>query len=384
MATAAPAAPATASPAPAAPPPAPATDAGAQPQTAKPIRPIPPPKLPGVFEDGPEDATARPAQARDASGRFAPGESTGVVQKAKPQAVEAEDGIPTPPGEPEPEPAAPKFEFAGKEYASQAEAEQAFRSVIGRQKHLEQTEGQLVKAAESARGWHAEAQRLQAELAAMRSQPAAQPEAVKPEANTGVDWEMYAEIERVAQEAGEPWKARKWLQDQIDAQRSAELAALRDELTAPWREQQAEAEAQAARETAANALTESMAAQTNPDGSPTFPEFRDPNTAREVGALWVSLGNRPEDALTPGGAVAAVALYRLARSMNLPANPSPAPAPAAPPAPNPAALAAAGLEGGRPMAPAAGVTRAMDPESARLIAGLKNTQLIRPGLGFEA
>jgi len=42
------------------------------------------------------------------------------------------------------------------------------------------------------------------------------------------------------------------------------------------------------------------------------------------------------------------------------------------------------LEGGRPMAPVAGNTRVLAPEAARIVAGLANHQMLRPGLGFEA
>ena len=83
----------------------------------------------------------------------------------------------------------------------------------------------------------------------------------------------------------------------------------------------------------ADAIVESMAAHTNPDGSPAFPEFRDGNTARDVGHLWQSLGLDPRIALTPGGAVAAVALYRMAKSMDAQAVSAPAPAVPAPPDP---------------------------------------------------
>ena len=81
--------------------------------------------------------------------------------------------------------------------------------------------------------------------------------------------------------------------------------------------------------------------------------------------------------------MAAVALYRYAKSLR-PATPAPAvPTPAPQPPRDLAAEAAAALEGGRPLIPSAGATREMEPGVARLVAGLKNTQLTRPGLGFE-
>jgi len=391
MATAAPAAPAAPGPVgSAAPPQAPASAPAAAPDTKVVLRPIPPktPKLPGVLDDGPEDATTRAPdpRARDAAGRFvaaADGE-TPVVTKPRPSTTDAETSVPEPPE------AKPKFKFAGKEYESPEAAEHEYKSLTGKlvpvQRKLAETEGTLVKAAESARGWHSEAQRLAARVAELEAgggNPTPAADKTSPEPAKGIDWELYAEISKVANEAGTPWKAQQWLQEQVDAQRAADIAALREEaIENPRRE----AERQAQLKSTADTLVDSMAAHTNPDGSPAFPEFRDGATAREVGALWQSLGLDPMLALTPGGAVAAVALYRMARGMDGAAAAPPAapPTPAQPAVPpSQAAEAAAALEGGRPLAPAAVGSRHMDPEVARLVAGLKNTQLIRPGLGFE-
>lgn len=390
MATAAPAA---GAPAPAAPAAAPSTPAGeptapkadaAAPQ--KPIRPIPPPpKLPGVLEDGPEDASTRPpdTRTRDASGRFVAGEPKGgeVVTKPKPSAVEAPDGeptIPEPPGEAKP------FTFAGKPFKTQAEAEQHYKSLEGRfdpiQKAATKNYAKLVEAAKLANDWHEVAQRQEAELQQLRAgQAPAEPAASDPE---GIDWGLYAEIRRVANEAGTPEKADQWLQEQHDRILRSEIAKIREEaIETPRRT--AEEQAQLA-QTADN-LVNAMSEVTNPDGSYVFPELRDGKTAHEVGALWRSMGLDPQLALSEGGAVAAVMLYRGAKALQ---GPAPAPRPSAPviptPAPNPAADAAAGLEGGRPLLPAANGRRELDPGTARILAGLKNTQLTQRGLGFEA
>jgi hypothetical protein len=357
----------------------PQAPASAQPtETLKPrpIKPIPPPRLPGVMEDGPENATTRPRE-RDSQGRFAGSTGGETVAKPEPRSVDASDLVPEPPE------AKPKYKFAGREYDSQEAAEQYFRSMEGRHRPIQQKateyESKLIKAAESARGWNAEALRLQARVAELE---AAQGKPAEPAAEQrGIDWALYAEIAKVANEAGEPWKAQQWLQEQVDAARAADLAALREELSAPYREAEAAAAEQAELSQSADAIVDSMSAHKNPDGSPAFPEFADPTQARAVGELWSSLGLDPRMALTPGGAVAAIAVYRLARAMEGAPAASAVPAP---PVPNPAAAAAAGLEGGRPLLPAASGRREMDPSTARLIAGLKNTQLIRPGLGFEA
>src|SRR3989304_1378329 len=165
MATAAPAAPAAPGPVgSAAPPQAPAT-APATPATQSVLRPIPPrtPKLPGVLEDGPEDAsteTARADRPHDPAGRSGAGEPKVGEPAGEPKLP----GIRPDVAVPEPPDTKPKFKFAGKEYESPEAAEHEYKSLTGKlqptQRKLAETEGTLVKAAESARGWHSEAQRL--------------------------------------------------------------------------------------------------------------------------------------------------------------------------------------------------------------------------------
>jgi hypothetical protein len=338
-----------------------------------------------VLEDGPEDASApevQAARARDAAGRFAK-TSTGepIVGKPEPRAMDAADGeapeIPPPPE------AKPKFKFAGREFDTQEAAEHYVKSMEGRYKPVQQkateTEGQLVRAAESARGWHAEAQRLQARIAELEAGGGSPSPDAEP-APGGIDWQVYTEIRRIANEAGTPEKADQWLAEENAKLVQAEIARLREEAIENPRREAAE---QAQLHQAADTIVNAMATQTEPDGNPSFPEMRDGATARAVGELWRSLGLDPNVALTDAGAIAAVALYRMAREMNAVPAPAPAPPALAPPPSNPAADAAAGLDGGRPLMPAAVGRQSLDPSVARLVAGLKNTQLIRPGLGFE-
>lgn len=358
---------------------APGTQAGESPAGEPKPRAVP--KLPGVMDDGPEtvDRTeeVRARAGRDERGRFVKG-GEGAVEQPR-------DPLPEPPKPPEPK---KPFRFADQDFDDQRAAELAFKSERGKlqpvQRKLAEVTTDRDKAAESARGWHARAQELEAriaELQAGRGEVApGTPDPQSQPAEGGIDWGLYAEIVKAANEAGEPWKAQQWLQEQYDASIRAEFARLRDEAIEQPRREAAE---QAALTQTADTLVSSMAAQTNPDGSPTFPELADGpgNEAEAVGALWVSLGLDPRAALTPGGAVAAVALYRMAKAMNSPAAPAPT---SAPPAPNPAAEAAAALDAGRPLAPVAADYRGVDPTAARIVSGLKNTQLIRPGLGFEA
>lgn len=353
----------------------------------KPIRPIPPPKpgaktgprgLPGVDvlgdeADGIEAEGGEKVPLRGPDGKFV---------KADPATLE----VPPKPGE---EPPPSKFKFAGEEFDTQEKAEQNFKSLRGQFKPLvervTQAETHLAKAAESARGWKAEHDRIAAELEAYRTgkaSPQSQPaESQTPEASAeGIDWDLYAEIHRLATEKGEPWKAEQWLVKEQQKIFEARLAAMRDEVTLPQRT----AEVHAAIGQQTEALFTSLADYVNPDGSPAYPELSDPQAAYQIGRFWTSMGLPPESALTPQGAIAAIGLYRMAAgSQGSAATPAPPPPP--PPTPPPdttPAVAAAGLVGGRPsVVPANG--NSTSPEAARIIAGLKQATLTRPGLGFE-
>jgi hypothetical protein len=360
--------------------------------------------LPGVMDEGPIEATKREPDAptegrpRDEKGRF--------VAAAPP------DGTPAPePGEtpatPEPpvDPEASKgvFKFAGKEYASQAEAEQRHKSLEGQFKPLIEDRN---TAAYSANAWKhahdnvaAENQQLRAELEALKAAPQSQPAAESPkDAPSEIDWALYAEIRKEAERRGEPWQADQWLQKQQAAIWEAKEAALREELTAPVRA--AEARKQLYQQT--DQLFSALAEYTNEDGSPAYPELRDPEQAYTVGRFWTALGqNLPKNlqdawkhiATTQMGALASIGLFRLANGSPAAAAPEPAPAPsdpqaptppAAPQAPDAAALAAASLDGGQPSPMPSPSSTPGDPRAAALVAGLKKTELTRKGLGFSA
>jgi len=358
---------------------------GQEQRAARPIRPIPPAKvkqvLPGVEPDA-EDVRATEATdfPRGPDGRFVP-------------KAEGEPAIPPKPGELEP----PKrFKFAGEEFDTQEAAEQNFKSLRGQFKPLVErmtaAESHLTKAAESARGWKAEFDRVSAELEALKqgrpqSQPADhQQPTEEQQAEEGIDWELYAEIHRLATEKGEPWKAEQWLVNQQQKLFEQRIARLADEVTAPQREVQLRE--QIGQQT--EALFTTLADYVNADGSPAYPELSDPQAAYQIGRFWTSLGLPREAAFTPQGAVAAIALYRMAQAQGSQGSPAPTPAPPAPPSapapPSPQALAAAaaaGLDGGRPSAVPRNGEGNLSPEAARIVAGLKQATLTRPGLGFE-
>lgn len=404
MATAAPAAPSPSAPAvggqpePGASPAAPATStpstdaapaAKAKP-TAKPIR------LPGVFPDDdpfpspPSSDKAPAARPRDASGRFAPDAPS---EAGREPAAEEHTG--------EPEPSRAKLKFLGEDFDSIEAVEQNVKSLRGQFKPLQAKaaqadhfRAQLGQAAESARAWKAEADRLNAEL---QGRGGSQPQPATPgdgpngaEGDTpGVDWELYAEIERIANEKGEGWRARQWLQEQTDKVTEARVQRMLDKQLEPV--QSATAKAALAEHT--EKLFANLATYTTSDGSPAFPELSDESAAYEVGRIWASMGLPRAAALSPQGAIAAIAMYRMAKaaSQGKPAASTPAPG-IAPGAEAPASMlptdisSAATMDDGRPSVARPGAVAGTGPsaEAAAILQGLRasrSTQANR--LGFE-
>lgn len=403
-ATAVPAAPSPSAPAA---PAQPAPDAGASAAAAQPDKPSAPAArkplapirtLPGVFPDGdpfpspppdrPPDGDATSAPQRGPDGRF-----VAATSSAAPSGEHT-----LKPAEATPPAPVSKFKFAGEEFESQEAAEQNFKTLRGQYKPLQalarslggvdKVVPQFTQAAESARAWKAEHDRVKAELDTIRSggkQPAAAA-APAPDAaeQPDVDWELYAEVKKLATESGEPWKAEQWLIAQVREADQTRYQKMLDERLAPLDAQQE----QQAVATRTETLFTSLAGYTNADGSPAFPELSDEKAAFEIGRLWASLGLPRESALTPQGAMAAIGLYRLAKggsqAKQAPAAP-PAAAPAAPAVPTDAE-SAAGLTDGRPtVASVPGNGSAPSAEAARILAGLRQANKgTRAALGFDA
>jgi hypothetical protein len=308
-----------------------------------------------------------------------------------------------PGAEPSPPPPQPtKFKFAGEEFADQATAEQNFKSLRGQFKPLQQLARSLggvekiaphlTQAAESARGWKAEHDRVKAELDALRSgksadgqQQSKSPAQDAPAPEADVDWELYAEVKKLATDSGEPWKAEQWLVNQVRVTDRARTEKLINDRLAPLDAERQSQAVVAKTET----LIESLAGYTNTDGSSAFPELSDESAAYEVGKLWSSLGLPQESALTPQGAMAAVALYRMAKGSGSPqAKPAPVAPPAVPPAPatpTDTQSAAGVVDGRQTVASVPGNGSAPSAEAARILAGLRQTQVgSRAKLGFDA
>lgn len=407
MASAAPAAPApsTGAPAEAAQPTpvaAPAPQAQPAARIAKPI-----PSLPGVFPDEGDpfappsskspsrgDNPTEPASpARGPDGRFLAG--------ASPAATDGEPAL-EPGTQPTPPPPTAKFKFAGEEYESQEAAEQNVRSLRGQYRPVQSLARQVggiehiapefAKAAASARGWNAKAVALEAELTALRSgAPASAPAPVSPTpvaadpavAEHAIDWDLYAEVSRIANERNEPWKAQQWLHEQTQKVVDSRLQRALSEKFAPLEAQQQQQAVAGQTEE----LFSSLATYVNGDGSPAFPELHDEDSAYEVGKMWATLGLPADFALTPQGAIAAIGIYRMARSgsqaRTTPTPPAPAAPPPAPPTPSDS-LAAATLSDGRP-APRASAADSPSAEAAYIRAALRSVNAPnRAALGFDA
>lgn len=357
-----------------------------EPAESRRARPIPP--LPGVFpDDDPFPSPPSPpgvhVPTRGSDGRFvAPTPTVGehTLERATP-----------------PEPPASKFKFAGEEFDSQEAAEQNFRSLRGQFKPLQSVAKQvggvdkiptvLRQAAESARGWKAAYDQLKAEQDASRG---TSPAGISPPQSTqsspgadesadGVDWELYAEIKKLATESGEPWKAEQWLIKETQKAERSRIDKLIAERMKPYDDAQAKAGIVAQTET----LFRSLAEYTLSDGSSAYPELQDEQASYEVGRLWASLGLPPEAALTPQGALAAIALYRMAKPSESQARPD-AP-PTAPPTPsNTDVRAAADVTDGRQMVVSTPQPGGPSAEAARILSGLRQVNHGNHALlGFE-
>jgi len=229
------------------------------------------------------------------------------------------DGLPTALPEPEQE-LDEEFDFAGKKWKGRRDAEQNFKSLQGQFKPLQ---SKVADAESKAVGWWKEAQRLAAELESARkgtSQPAKQDVATSvPQSDKGIDWELYAEIRKAAEEAGKPYEAERWLIEQHEAIQANTRKTEREEFQKQLLEslkplQQMQLE-QAALDHIENTRA-TLAEHVDEKGEPLFPELDDPAESYAIGQVWVKAGMPPELALTPQGAATATLLYRFLKAQS--------------------------------------------------------------------
>lgn len=356
-----------------------------------------PKTIPGVLSEEDSDFFEAPPpppkqKIAKADGDISPRGPDGKFAKADGSPADASSDIPQPPAgeeaQEEDSHARPaKFKFAGEEFDSEEAAAQNFKSLRGQFKPLQdrahQAEIILGKAAESARGWKAAHDALLAE----RGQPS--PPAGKAEGTTespaepGIDWELYAEIKRVATEAGQPWKAEQWLHAQSEELLQKKFDAKLEDALKPSRDR----EAQEALGAQTEELFGSLAEYVNSDGSPAFPELQDESSAYEVGKLWYSM-NMPQDYIfTPQGAFAAVAMYRAIRGAQSRQGSGQATVASLPSGPRAEQVAAeaANIVGGRPDAPTLDeADQSPSAAAVRIKQALRKVSLSRPAYGFEA
>lgn len=396
--------------------PRPTTEAGKV--ERKPVAPIPPKRsrLPGVMvdDDFPEvdafvkaplkvaHAEAIGERARDEAGRFvkAPESGTGEAPATKPVL----------PGQPAtPEAAAPvaPFKFAGRDYKTQAEAEQSHRSLQGMFKPMQE---ELRKTAEdrdygnrAANAWMAEAQRFQARVAELEKQyglapsvgnGTSQPAQAAPGESDALSVEKLLEgidvdaYEAVARAGGLKHSAKYLTGEILKVVAEKVLPSMEQRIQAKFAPLMSSHE-QAARVQQADQVIARMAALRTPDNSRAlFPEMVDSRALGEIGAIWRQAGGSDEELTTERGLMSAIGLYRSTRDWlstpesiapNQPQAPAAAAAAAPQPAPGPAAMPSSETSGNLP--PNRG-RHGMSPEAARLAQAMENVQLLDPKLGF--
>lgn len=301
-----------------------------------------------------------------------------------------------PPGSEDQSEPAEKFEFAGRQWSSQEEADQAIRSGLGMIKPLTQQRDenwQAYKAWESyGRERDAEVERLNARIAELESgkgnvQPGSgDGKGAGPEDVTQViDWDAYEYVLK----RGSPRQAGDYLIERIMSHVNenvlpGEINKLRDELMEQVRPMTEKTQL-ADQADAMTQVTVQMAGYKTPDGRDAFPELKDPEQVEKIGYFWAKEANSKQEAedrlkmlSTPAGLMNAVALYRLIQSMEE----APKTEPAAPPPDLPT----------EPVAPGASatvedtgraVTRSDDVSGLPgELAGLDSGDLIDHDLGF--
>jgi hypothetical protein len=227
---------------------------------------------------------------RDESGRFIP--ASGKVEAASPPEPSEEKVE-----EAKVAPSAP-VKFAGREFASQTEAEKAFSDI----------EWHANQAAKSAQEWKAYAEALKAGGQAAPVAPAVTVEGQwAADGSPTFDVEMAQHVRELALEAGKPELYDKWVIEENERVLNARLDARMAEMQAPIIKQQQEQQLYAA----ITSTWTSLKQYTNPDGSPAFPEIGDGPVEQQIGEYWTALGLPAESMLNPASAMAAVALYRL-------------------------------------------------------------------------
>lgn len=364
---------------------APAADVGTVIAPAAKSEASPSPRLPGVIPDdglapaGPIEPAASPSSqpGRDANGRF-------VKADAAPQPPVGDDTLesrtPAKPAEDAEQPLEQKY----KSLQGQ------FKPVMGLAKALggiDQITPKFQQAVNVANDWKAKAEALEAELAAVKGETAKPSKPVDTSAETeGFNWELWKQIKKIANESGTPEDAEaaeKWHAKESERVIQARVDKLLSERLKPFEEEKAADQTYAQYEQSFGEL----AGIKDASGKLAYPELSDPAQAYEVGKLWAAMDLPPEHAMTPKGALASVALYRMVRSYAGSQDASTTtPSEVIGEGEPTDTAAAAALSDGRPTV-IKGANGAVSNEAANIVASLRSMNAgtkDRTHLGFEA
>jgi hypothetical protein len=373
-------------------------------KTSRKLRPIKTQTLPGVVSSEDDDLFEGTIPERGPDGKFLkrsgagsvapPAPPGGVGGEGKPAAVPALPGEAAPEGEAAPakvlapDPKTGKIKFADKDYDSPAQIEQEFRTLRGMFKPLndriQKTTEERDYGYSAAQAWIKEVEKRDARIAELegraggRAAGSAVPASAVPGGGDASALPNVADIvgeldmetfEAVAVEGGLPQAGRYLAEQILQAVTGKVVPALQAQhaaALAPYN--QAREQSQAAQNL--QAVADSVAALELPDGSQAWPELGDAVAMGKVAQMWQAAGNPAELAMTPGGLMAAISLYRAANGWR-PSAPAVVTPPAAPAVPtsHPAPALAASVEdgGGGPLPTNTGRSH-LTPAQARFAA----------------
>lgn len=376
-----------------------------------------PARLPGVvLPDDELDSFINPKGGRDSRGRFVKPEGAPDAPVGGAGDKPVDPSLPPPkPGEGDatveapkilaPDPTTGKIKFADKEYESPAQIEQEFKTLRGMFKPMNDRLTKLTEERDygysTAQAWIDEVKKKDAIIARLQGggggdpSSAASSSAGKPGGSADplalpsaedlaneVDADVF---EAIAVEHGLPQAIRYLSQQMMSTVVGKVVPAMKaqsDAALAPYHQARQTAEAEASLQ----AVADSVAALQAPDGTMAFPELGDAVIMGKVAQMWQAAGLPPEVAMTSGGLMAAISMYRTAYGMHAKSSPAVAPtSPAAPvvPSPIPAPAIAASIGDHSGGFPGSGGRSALPAGQRRLLAALDDVELVDRNLGFK-
>ncbi len=333
----------------------------------------------GQFRKAEEEARAQVAAAQEE------GSAPGEVAPEKPE---------LPAGEVEAPEVKAKFKFAGKEYETAEQAEQAHKSLQGMFKPLEtakkQAEADRDYGYQAATAWQKEHDRVAAENAELKAQlgrggkaPSQNLGGGEVKAPTAGDLDLDSMVNGIDTDAFEALAvshglpmAGKYLAGQVlKGVMEKIVPALKAEYQSALAPFQSEASTRQAVQQADQVIN-SVASLRTSGGDVAFPELHDAAKIAEVGKFWRESGLPIEHAMTAQGLITAISLYRTMNGFAAPPAVT-TPEPDAP-VPGPAATISAD---GRGAPPNAGRSH-LSPAVQRFMTSFGKTDVVDKTLGF--